>query len=245
MTKEYLANVDELGWIDSPTLVGGRPITRHQFLIRDGDDGPEGSISTRLVGRTPPHLHPAAQFQLVVSGSSSYPTYEIPAIGVHYTDHCVPYGPFDTTPDYCHYVLHAKPGSQIKMTNKCVRGKTNGTGRDIAASDRNLSWTAMPGYPKARCKSLIEEASGVRAEMIDCPPGTALATGPAPHGRYEVVLQGSVGVDGRELTKHGLRFVIGSQPPRPLLAGPDGVLVILLQYDADADKTYIKEFTYD
>ena len=243
MIREYLANVNHSAWIESPNVVAGKPITRHQRLIEDGEDGPEASISTRTNGYAPPHLHPAAQFQLVVSGTSRYPTYEIPAVGVHYTDHCVPYGPFDTSPDYCHFVLHTKPGSQVLMTNKSVRGKTNRTGRDIIAADKDFPWTPFPGHPNARRKLLIDIPSGVRAELVECSPGMEMATGSAPHGRYEIVLKGLVSVSGRTLEQHGLRFVIGEESPKPLLVGPQGATVVLLEYDQDADRTYIKEFS--
>jgi hypothetical protein len=53
-------------------------------------------------------------------------------------------------------------------------------------------------------------------------------------GRYEVVLEGSVMVEGRTLSSPGFRYVQGDERPAPLRAGPDGATLIFLSFDKDA-----------
>ncbi len=164
-------------------------------------------------------------------------------MSVHYTDHSVPYGPFETSPGYCHIVLHTKPGAQVLMSDKRVRGKTNRTGRELVAHEKDVAWSPVPSHPGACHKVLINEASGVPVELLELPAGIEFWTGPSTYGRYELVLEGLAAVKGDEtIQRHGLRFVIGDEPPRPLVAGPLGAHVLLCTFDKDAERTYIKEF---
>jgi hypothetical protein len=69
---------------------------------------------------------------------------------------------------------------------------------------------------------------------MQAPPGDRLDLAPATFGRYEVVLEGSLRVDGELVAPPGLRFVRGDDPPDPVVAGPDGVTLALLSFDQDA-----------
>jgi len=64
---------------------------------------------------------------------------------------------------------------------------------------------------------------------------------PAPtptYGRYEVVYQGSVFVDGQQLGPKDLRFVAAGEEAVPLRCGSEGATVIILTYDQDAAQSY-------
>ena len=52
-------------------------------------------------------------------------------------------------------------------------------------------------------------------------------------GRYEVVLEGSISVGGRELGPPGFRYVRGESAD-PLVTGPDGASLAFLTFDRDA-----------
>ena len=57
---------------------------------------------------------------------------------------------------------------------------------------------------------------------------------PAPQfGRYEVVLEGSVSVEGHEIGPPGFRYASGEHPVEPLLTGDDGASVVFLTFDRD------------
>ncbi len=56
----------------------------------------------------------------------------------------------------------------------------------------------------------------------------------AEFGRYEVVLEGSVIVQGQELGPPGFRYVRGSEAAEPLMTGEGGASVAFLTFDRDA-----------
>ena len=58
------------------------------------------------------------------------------------------------------------------------------------------------------------------------------------YGRYQLILSGSVTVEGKRLGPDTLRFVQGNEPEAPLVCGPEGATVIVLTYDSDASKAY-------
>jgi hypothetical protein len=57
---------------------------------------------------------------------------------------------------------------------------------------------------------------------------------PAAFGRYEVVLEGSAIIGGREIGPPGLRYTRGDGAPEPLVAGSGGATIAFLTFDADA-----------
>ena len=58
---------------------------------------------------------------------------------------------------------------------------------------------------------------------------------PAPEfGRYEVVLEGSVIIDGREIGPPGFRYCRSQAAAAPLVTGSRGASVAFLTFDRDA-----------
>ena len=78
------------------------------------------------------------------------------------------------------------------------------------------------------------EIDDPEAMMVVCPADATMPVPAAPYGRYEVVLDGSIGVEGRTLGAAALRYVVGDEQPMPLEIGPDGARLMLLSFDADA-----------
>ena len=196
-------------------------------ILLDGlDGGPEATHSHQPGSKVRPHYHLGAQFQLVVRGKAAYPTFEVEAIGVHYTDHNTPYGPFETTEDYEMFVLHAKPAGQLYMDTPENRAKANHEGREIARSAGDVGWAGVRllGLIGVKTKVLIGEPTGLRAEVIE--------------SRYEIVAAGSAIVDGTTLTPYNLRYSEGTEPASSIEAGPDGLTLVMLQFDEDASKSY-------
>jgi hypothetical protein len=56
----------------------------------------------------------------------------------------------------------------------------------------------------------------------------------AEFGRYEVVLDGSVIIEGQEIGPPGFRYVRGEQAAAPLVTGDNGASVAFLTFDRDA-----------
>ena len=70
--------------------------------------------------------------------------------------------------------------------------------------------------------------------MVRAPAHAALAM-PAPEfGRYEVVLDGSVIIEGQEIGPPGLRYTRSEQAAEPLVTGDNGASVAFLTFDKDA-----------
>jgi hypothetical protein len=85
---------------------------------------------------------------------------------------------------------------------------------------------------------LIPESAGVSAQIVACPPGTALPETPAPYGRYEFVIAGTAIREGNHLGPECVRFVCGAEQPVPLVAGAEGATFLVVTFDEDAAVSY-------
>jgi hypothetical protein len=205
-----------------------------QVLLDGADGGPEA-----LRFRFDPcpsvyaHMHLTAQFQLVIGGGLDMPRgrMNLRPYAVHYTDHNTPYGPFSVLPGHDMLVLHPKQGGLISMSDLDARRQINLTARLLVAAVEADRWAEWTG---GRVQSLIPSAAGPEAIAIELAPGASFASAAAQFGRYEVVLDGRVTCDGRSLGAPGLRYVQGDDIPPPLVAGPEGAMLMLLSFDADA-----------
>jgi hypothetical protein len=210
-----------------------------QMYLKGTDGGPEAIRAKICDGyEVGPHFHLAAQFQLLLEGTMTFPTFTLEAPAVHYTEHNVPYGPFVTNQGHDMLVLHTKPGGVIMMRDKERRRQANTRGRELTCCAHEVAWEPMPGHAGARRKVLIPASKGPSAEIVECPPQMELTVPVSVYGRYEVVYRGSVLVDGKELGPKGVRFVGAGQSGSPLICGPNGASVIVLTYDADAAQSY-------
>jgi hypothetical protein len=210
-----------------------------QMFLKGTDGGPEAIRAKICDGyEVEPHFHLAAQFQLLLEGTMTFPTFILEAPAVHYTEHNVPYGPFVTNQGHDMLVLHTTPGGVIMMRDKEKRRQANARGRELTCCAHEVEWEPMPGHADARRKILIPASKGPSAELIECPPHMELAVPASPYGRYEVVYRGSVLADGKELGLKSVRFVGAGQAAAPLICGPEGASIIVLAYDADAMQSY-------
>jgi hypothetical protein len=180
------------------------------------------------------HMHLTSQYQLVLGGEMDMPRGRL-RLGrhdLHYTDHNVPYGPFSVTAGHDMLVLHPQPGGLISMEDLRARRAINLDGRLIVGFPAQQPW--RPTGDGTAVKHLIPADPGPPANLVRLPAGVHLAAGPAPDGRYEVVLEGSLVIAGVELGPPGLRFVRGDGEPEPAVAGASGATVAVLTFDRDA-----------
>lgn len=210
-----------------------------QMYLNGVDGGPEAIRARISEGyEVEPHFHLAAQFQLLLEGSMTFPVFRLDAPAVHYTEHNVPYGPFLTSKDHDMLVLHTKPGGVIMMRDKERRRQANTRGRELTRCAHEVEWEPMPGYAGARRKVLIPASAGPAAAIIECPPHMEL-TAPTPaYGRYEVIYKGSASAEGKRLGPKGLRFIAAGEMAAPLICGPEGATVVVLIFDQDAAQSY-------
>ena len=210
-----------------------------QVLIA-GDDGEPEAMRFRFddCPSVYAHMHLTSQFQLLLSGAMDFPrgVKHLEALGIHYTDHKVPYGPFATSNKHDMLVLHPKAGGIISMTNLDARRQMNLSGRIYAAPAEDFPWEPLPGVENGHYKLLIPPGFGPAAVLVAAPAHASLAMPATEYGRYEVVLGGSVLVEGRELGQAGLRYTRGDTPAEPLVTGEQGAVVVFLTFDADANE---------
>ncbi len=176
------------------------------------------------------HLHTTSQFQFIISGSVQFPTYRIDAPGVHYTDHCVPYGPFTVSGSQETLNVRPRAHRQVYSKDPEIKKMVYREGRTLIKSASEVEWEALPGHEGARRKVLIPGMT----EIVECPAEMELSVEAPSHGQMQIVLEGSVEVDGKTLGYKGMRYIQGDEPPPPLKCGPKGATVALLTFDEDA-----------
>ena len=234
MLKQYVVDATQVPWKRGQT----EGITFRCQVLLDGKDGGPEAIRFQFDPclSVYAHMHLTSQFQLLIGGTMDFPkeSMRMRPPAVHYTDHKMPYGPFAVGAGHDVLVLHPKQGGLISMADRGARKQINLAARELSGMDKDIEWLSFPEYQGSRCKMLIPHVLGPEVVMLECQRGTRIALGPAPYGRYEVVLKGSVLLDGQALASPGLRYVRGEELPEPLVAGPDGATVIFLSFDKDA-----------
>ncbi|MEK7873707.1 MAG: hypothetical protein AAB502_07625 [Chloroflexota bacterium] len=234
MLKQYVVDPANMPWKNGDT----EGVTfRGQVLLSGEDGGPEAfrfkfDPSIKVYA----HMHLTSQFQVLLGGMMDLPkeTMKMRPVGVLYTDHNVPYGPFSVGGDHHVLVLHPRRAGLVTMGNRDARKMINLTGRQIPGMEKDTEWLPIPGHEGARCKFLIPSLAGPEALMLECPPNMAIPVGAPLYGRYEVVLKGAVVIEGRSLGPPGLRYVEGDEQPSLLTAGPEGATVMFFSFDKDA-----------
>jgi hypothetical protein len=231
-TVEIVTSTEKIGWVE---FAGSGSATK---ICMDGSGGPEAMLNRLKSDRTiDPHFHRTAQFQLLIKGKMRFPDYQIEGVSIHYTDHCVPYGPFVPQNDQEMLVAHARQGGVAFMKDKEVRKDINRHGRELHGSEHDAQWQPVPECPGARRKVLFGSPEGPMTEIFELPAGGQLARMAAPHGRYDLVLDGSGTINGKPLVFKTLRFYHSSEPDAPFVAGPQGLRVVVMTFDSDADQS--------
>jgi hypothetical protein len=234
MLTEYVVDVANAPWKRSQT----EGLTFACQVLLSGEDGGPEALRFRFdpCPSVYAHMHLTSQFQLLIGGGMDMPRggLNLRPLGVHYTDHNVPYGPFSVAEGHDMLVLHPKAGGLISMANIEARKQIHLGGRLRAALATEREWLPVPGSEGSRCKVLIPNTQGPEALVVEVPPDTGLTLGAPTYGRYEVVLEGSAFLDGRCLEPPGFRFVRGDEIADPIIAGPAGATIIFLTFDADA-----------
>jgi len=231
-TIEIVTATEELQWVE---FAASGSATK---ICMDGSAGPEAMLNRLKSDRTiDPHFHRTAQFQLLINGKMRFPGYQLEGVSIHYTDHCVPYGPFLPQDNQEMLVAHARQGGVAFMKDKAVRKDINRRGRELHGSAHDAPWQPVEECPGARRKVLFGSSDGPMTEILDLLAHAKLARTAAPHGRYDLVLAGSGSVNGKMLLFKSLRFYQSSDPDASFIAGPQGLRVVVMTFDSDADQS--------
>ncbi len=176
-----------------------------------------------------PHFHHVDQFQIVVHGGGKLGKHPLQPVSVHYTDSFTPYGPivagdeglkfFNLRP--CADIgAEYMPGARERMLRHAGRALVAET------EDRNPSdATGVSVTP------MIEpHPDGLEVTDILAGPGEALPDVVAGGGgRYELVLAGSVKVDGTVYGRWSCVFTSAGSSVPGRAAGPEGAHVLVAQ----------------
>ncbi len=232
--QQCIVEPSAVPWKILPLDGGGE--AQLQLYLTGRDAGPEAIRAQISEDYTvEPHFHYAAQFQVLLEGAMAFPLVRLEAPAVHYTEHNTPYGPFTVSAGHDMLVLHTRPGGVAVMRDKKRRWRANVRGRELTRCAHEVEWQPMPGYPHARRKLLIPPSFGPTAELVAFPAGVEF-TPPVPeYGRYEVVYAGSAALLGRRLEPKALRFIPAGEQAASFTAGPEGVSMIFVSFDQDAN----------
>lgn len=234
MSRSYIVDAATAAWRQSES----EGVTFQCQVLLDGEDGGPEALRFRFddCPSVYAHMHLTSQFQLLLSGCMDFPrgVKHLEALSIHYTDHNVPYGPFAVAGRHEMLVLHPKAGGIIPMTNLDARRRINLRGRLFAALASETEWQAIPGAEHSSYRRLMPAGYGPDAVVVKAPPGAELAMPAAPHGRYEVVLEGGAEFEGRRIGPPGFRYVCGDEPAVPLVTGGEGATIAFLTFDHDA-----------
>jgi hypothetical protein len=234
MQQSYIVDAADIPWKRSATE---GVAFECQALLSGRDGGPE-ALRFRFddCPSVYAHMHLTSQFQLLLEGAMDFPrgVKHLEGLAIHYTDHNMPYGPFAVSGGHEMLVLHPRAGGIVSMANLDARRQINLGGRISAAVASAVSWQSLPGVKDTRFKLLLPHDLGPAAVIVEAPAGAALGMPPAAFGRYEVVLEGSAIIGGREIGPPGLRYTRGDGAPEPLVAGSGGATIAFLTFDADA-----------
>lgn len=234
MQHYYIVDAAQAPWKRSAT----EGITFTCQVLLSGEDGGPEALRFRFddCPAVYAHMHLTSQFQLLLGGSMDFPrgVKHLEALAIHYTDHNMPYGPFAVSESHDMLVLHPKAGGIISMANLDARRKINLRGRIFASLAAESEWQPLPGADNSAFKLLMPPDFGPAAVVAKAPAHAALAMPAAEFGRYEVVLHGSVIMEGQEIGPPGFRYVRGEQAAEPLVTGDNGASVAFLTFDRDA-----------
>src|SRR5215213_8389177 len=203
MQQCYIVDSAKASWKRSAT----EGITFSCQVLLSGEDGGPEALRFRFddCPSVYAHMHLTSQFQLLLHGAMDFPRglKHLEALGVHYTDHNMPYGPFAVSGGHDMLVLHPKAGGIISMANTDARRKINLGGRLFASVASESQWQPIPDAEHTAFKYLMPPSFGPAAVVVKAPPHAALGMPAAPFGRYEVVLEGSAVLEGREIAAPG------------------------------------------
>jgi hypothetical protein len=230
----YVVDVATLPWVPG----GTQGVTFRGQVLLSGDDGGPEAFRFRFdpCPAVHAHLHLVSQFQLLIDGEMDLPRAgaSLRPIGVFYTDHSRPYGPFAVRGSHEVLVLHPRKGGLVSMADLGARRRIHTGGRERIGNEAQSEWRPVGLSATARAKVLIDIPNGPTTVLLELPPGRTFAPQAARYGRYEVVVRGSMIFDGSEVGHPGLRYVQGGSPPPPAESGPRGATLALMTFDTDA-----------
>jgi hypothetical protein len=215
---------------EDPVEPGGAYRWNYMGRVESMERGPQAFLlDWPYPGVIEPHFHEGDQFQIFTQGDFALGKSELGPVTVFYTDGYTPYGPIKWGEDGMRFFnLRARanvgaywmPGSGDDLRRRAGRRRT-------AVVDV-IDPAAAAGVERADVIEL--EDDGLYACSTIAGPGEELPREPAGGaGRYELVLAGTMLVDGREAPPDSVLFASTGDLLPARTAGSEGVQVLTVQ----------------
>jgi rubredoxin len=179
-----------------------------------------------------PHFHENDQFQVVVSGGGVLGKHKLCVHAVHFSRAYTPYGPINFGAEGLSFLtLRARkdPGAQYLPAAR----------EKLVSVPQRKPWqiTEVPDFTRTgdvsvRPFSQIKDERGLAAYSLSLAPN-ATVTAPDPThsgGQHIIVTKGGLAYQGREYKAVTIAFVKPHEGAMQLVAGPEGVEAIVLNY---------------
>lgn len=203
------------------------PLEPIAFLVEQGADS-----------MIPGHYHQADQFQVFVAGEGKFGIKPIEGLTVHYAMAFTPYAPIhaDST-GVQYYTLRNgwDPGARwMPEHREALKGRTKSYRHGLGVIPALIGDVDGPTNIKGVLSQVIvpPEADGLMCTLFQT-TGAASITGAPPNsgrGQYWLVLRGKCQINGQDATEHSLLFVAPDEPAPSILAHPEGVAILLMQF---------------
>lgn len=200
-------------------------------------DAPMAFLAEGTPGRViRPHFHDVDQFQVIVSGGGALGKHGLKIHAVHFSHAHTPYGPLVANHEGLGFLtLRAQwdPGAQYLPESreklKSVQGRKPWQITEMPKFDG-------PGEVNVHTFSQIRNDEGLAAWALSLKPHaqTAVPDPAASGGQYIIVTRGSLTYQGKEYQAIAIAFVKPDEGAFPLVAGPQGVEALVLNYPRQA-----------
>ena len=199
------------------------------------------------------HYHQQDQFQLVVGGHATLGLHEVRPITVHFTGAHTAYGPIRASQDegVWYFTLRngfdpgarfmTLPENRIALRSIPGRSHREAVAGPLPAANLPAATQSTKTRPSDTqpSETLLGPApDGMTAWRYRLAPNAAV-TGPDPangRGQYWVIISGSLTRDGETLPALSCIFVYPNDAPFEAAAGPDGLVVIAMQFPRHATR---------
>jgi hypothetical protein len=184
------------------------------------------------------HFHRVDQFQVVVKGAGMFGIHPVSSIAVHYAGAYSPYGPlkagdeglcFFTIRNNYDYGALYMPEERIELREKRPRPHSEFTSEPAPV----MGADELAALSKPQSRAVIEQQPNGPAAWRFAVPPSCIMNGPDPAaggGQSWMVLGGSLMRDGNALSAQSCLFVSCEEAALDLVAGPDGLEILCLQY---------------
>lgn len=188
------------------------------------------------------HFHIVDQFQIFIAGGGTIGRAVANPVTVHYADHHTGYGPIVAGPEGLSYLtLRSRTDAGlVKLSTPDVRDRLRPTKRRHRTSDPVAP--SDPAALRARTEASVETViagqagdDGMGALLIRLGPGmtTTAPDAAGSGGQYLIVMSGSLVLDGAAHGPWSVAFVRPGEPTPTLLAGEDGVEVLVARFPTE------------